>query len=117
MKLHLEMRFLKNLILILFVLTFSLSFQSCTKFQHSKRQETQRRKQFKKDKHKKDREAQQAYKDALKKHYDMQTTGTQKMMRETARKSQNAMEHKKPCFIKRWLTPKQKRGGTKRNTK
>ena len=111
------MRFLKKLILIIFVLTLGLSFQSCSKFTQSKRQETQRRKQFKKDKHKKDRAAQQAYKDALRNHYEKQSPSTQKMMRQTARKSQNAKEHRKECFIKRWFTPKQRKGGTKRNTK
>jgi uncharacterized protein HemX len=111
------MRFFKTLILIMFVLALNISFESCSKFQQSKRQETQRRKQFEKDKKKKDKEAEQAYQDALNRHYAMQDQGTKKMMRQTARKSQQLGEHKKECFIKRWFTPKQKKGKSNRNIK
>jgi hypothetical protein len=111
------MRLLKKLILIIFVLTLSVSFESCSKFQQSKRQEAQRRKQFEKDKKKRDKEAEQAYQDALNRHYAIQDQGTKKMMRQTAKKSQQLGEHKKENFLKRWFSPKQKKGKSKRNTK
>jgi hypothetical protein len=111
------MRFLKKLILIIFVLTLTLSFHSCSKFQQSKRQETQRRKQFEKDKKKKEEEAEKAYQDAINRHYAMQDQGTKKMMRQTAKKSQQVGEHKKDNFLKRWFSPKQKKSKSKRNVK
>jgi hypothetical protein len=111
------MRFLKKLILFIFVITLSLSIESCSKFQQSKRQETLRRKQFEKEKEKRDKEAEQAYQDALNRHYAMQDQGTKKMMRQTAKKSQHASEHKKDNFLKRWFSPKQKKSKSKRNVK
>jgi hypothetical protein len=111
------MRLLKKLILIIFVLTLSISFESCSKFQQSKRQEVQRRKQFEKDKKRRDKEAEQAYQDAINRHYAIQDQGTKKMMRQTAKKSQQVGEHKKEFFLKRWFSPKQKKSKSKRNTK
>jgi hypothetical protein len=111
------MRFLKKLILFAFVITLSTSIESCSKFQQSKRQEAQRRKLFEKDKKKRDKEAEQAYQDALNKHYAMQDQGTKKMMKQTAKKSQLAGEHKKENFLKRWFSPKQKKSKSKRNIK
>jgi hypothetical protein len=111
------MRLFKKLILILFVLTLCISFESCSKFQQSKRQEAQRRKQFEQDKKKKEKEAQQAYEDAINRHYQIQDQGTKKMMKQTARKSQQVGEHKKQNFLQRWFSPKQKKGKSKRNTK
>ena len=111
------MRFLKKFILILFVLSLIATTESCSKFQQSKRQETQRRKQLEKDKKKKEKEAEQAYADAINRHYAMQDQSTKKMMRQTARKSEQASEHKKQCFIVRWFSPKQKKGKSTRNTK
>jgi hypothetical protein len=111
------MRLLKKIILIIFVLSLSVQLESCSKFQQSKRQEAQRRKQFEKDKKKRDKEAEQAYQDAINRHYAIQDEGTKKMMRQTARKSQKVGEHKKEFFLKRWFSPKQKKGKSKRNTK
>ena len=111
------MRFLKKLILIIFVFTLILSFNGCSKFQQSKRQEIARRKQLEKDKKKKEQEAEKAYQDAINRHYAMQDEGTKKMMRQTARKSQQVKEHKKENFLQRWFSPKQKMSKSKRNTK
>jgi hypothetical protein len=111
------MRLLKKIFLIIFVLSLSVPIESCSKFQQSKRQEAQRRKQFEKDKKKRDKEAEQAYQDAINRHYAIQDEGTKKMMRQTARKSQQVGEHKKEFFLKRWFSPKQKKGKSKRNTK
>jgi uncharacterized lipoprotein YehR (DUF1307 family) len=111
------MRLFKKFILIIFVLTLCFSLESCSKFQQSKRQEAHRRKQFEKDKIKKDKDAEQAYKDAINRHYEIQDEGTKKMMRQTARKSQQVGEHKKQNILQRWFSPKQKKGKSKRNTK
>jgi hypothetical protein len=111
------MRFLTKLILLILITTLSTSFESCSKFQQSKRQEAQRRKQFEKEKKKRDKEAEQAYQDALNRHYAMQDQGTKKMMKQTARKSQQVGEHKKENFLKRWFSPKQKKSKSKRNVK
>jgi hypothetical protein len=99
------------------VLILSFNFQGCSKFQQSRRQEAKRRKQLEEDKSKREKEAQQAYEDAIKKHYNMQDQGTKKMMKQTARKSQFSGEHKKEFFLKRWFTPKQKKSKSKRNIK
>ncbi|HNW70936.1 MAG TPA: hypothetical protein PKI01_11070 [Bacteroidales bacterium] len=111
------MRFYRNIILLLLALTFTVSTESCSKFQQSKRQEAQRRKQFEKDKIQKEKEAEQAYEDAINRHYAMQDKSTQKMMKQTAKKSQDNREHKKDGFFKRLFTPKQKKGKPTRGAK
>ncbi|MEI6123677.1 MAG: hypothetical protein WCQ95_08615 [Bacteroidota bacterium] len=111
------MNIFKKFIFIVFTVVIAISFDGCSKFQQSKHQENARRKQFERDKKQKDKEAARAYKDAINRHYSMQDRNTQKMMRETAKKSQLAKDHKKPNFLKRWFTPKQKKGKSQRNAK
>ncbi len=111
------MNVFKKFIFIVLAITIVFSFDGCSKFQQSKHQENVRRRQFEKDKKQKDKEAQQAYKDAIERHYQMQDGNTKKMMRQTARKSEIAREHKKPNFLQRWFTPKKKKGKSQRNAK
>ncbi len=108
------MRFLRNIILTLLVFTLTISSESCSKFQQSKRQEAQRRKQFEKEKEQRDKEAEQAYEDAINRHYAIQDKNTKKMMKQTAKKSEMNREHKKDGFFKRLFTPKQKKTKSKR---
>ncbi|HOY32715.1 MAG TPA: hypothetical protein PKW80_12625 [Bacteroidales bacterium] len=103
------MRIFRIIILILLSLSFSVSLESCSKFQQSKRQEAQRRRQFEKEKKQRDREAEKAYKEALDRHYAIQDDNTQQMMKQTARKSQLNRDHKKEGFFKRLFAPKQRK--------
>ncbi|HNW90403.1 MAG TPA: hypothetical protein PKN48_12120 [Bacteroidales bacterium] len=98
----------------LLVFTLCISSESCSKFQQSKRQEAQRRKQFEKEKEQRDKEAEQAYEDAINRHYAIQDKNTKKMMKQTAKKSEMNREHKKDGFFKRLFTPKQKKTKSKR---
>jgi len=108
------MKILKNIIWIMLAITLCLPVVSCSKFQQSKRQEAQRRKQFEKEKQQREKEAEQAYEDAINRHYAIQDKGTQKMMKQTAKKSQDNREHKKDGFFKRLFAKKQKKGKTQR---
>lgn len=111
------MRFIRNLILLLLAFSFSVSTESCSKFQQSKHQEAQRRKKLEKDKIQKEKEAEKAYEEAINRHYAIQDNNTKKMMRQTAKKSQDKRENKKDGFFKRLFTPKQKKGKTQRIAK
>lgn len=111
------MSILKKLLLIFSVLGFLVMADSCTNMQKAKRQELHRRKQFEREKKSRDNEAQKAYEASIKKHYNMQTQSTKKMMKSTARQSQRYKDHKREFFLKRWFTPKHKRGNTKGNQK
>lgn len=82
---------------------------SCSKYSMMKREEKQRRKQQAKDQEQKELEAQAAYEQAVERHYAMQTKSTKKAMRQNMKKSIALKENKKPSFLKRWFTPKQKR--------
>ena len=111
------MSILKKLLLIFSILGMVLFADSCTNIQKAKRQEIHRRKQFEKEKKDRDREAQSAYEASIRKHYNMQTASTKKMMKSTARQSQRYKDHKREFFLKRWFTPKHRRGNTKGNQK
>ncbi len=111
------MNIFKRFIFIVLALVFAASFDGCSKFAQSKSQEHARRKQFERDKKKKDQAAQQAYEDAIRRNYGMQTKSTQRMMKQTARTSFAAKNNKKPNFLQRWFAPKQKRAKTNRNVK
>jgi len=111
------MRFLRNIILVIMVLTIALSGSGCSSFQQAKRQEAQRRKQFEKEKEQRDKEAEAAYEEAIQRHYAIQDRATKKMMKQTAKKSQMNREHKKEGFFKRLFTPKQKKTKSTRKEK
>lgn len=96
-------------VILCIALFFSLSLGSCSKFSQMKRQENQRRKKLEKENERKEKEAQKAYEAAIKRHYAIQDASTQKMMKQTARKSYNASHNKKECFLKRWFTPKHRK--------
>lgn len=102
------MKILFRVLLICTLLTLPLSF-GCSKYQVMKRQESQRRKAMDKEKTQRELEAQAAYEQAVERQYAMQTKETRKLMRENMKKSNALRENKKPNFLKRWFTPKQKR--------
>ena len=109
--------FLRNIILIVIIASFTCFVEGCTSFQKSKRQEAQRRKQFERDKKQKEKEAQEAYEEAIKRHYAIQDESTKKMMKQTAQLSQEKREHKKAGFFKRLFAPKQKKAKPNRAEK
>lgn len=111
------MSFLKKLFLLLLVLFVCITQQSCNKFQQSKKQQIKRQKQLEIDKERKEKEAEQAYNDAIMRHYSIQDQNTKKMMKQTSKKSYTDREHKREFFIKRWFSPKQKKSKSKRNYK
>jgi hypothetical protein len=86
----------------------------CSKYAVMKRQETQRRKEMVKEKERRELESQAAYEQAIERQYAMQTKETRKSMRQNMKKSTALRENKKPNFLKRWFTPKQKRAKTRR---
>lgn len=108
------MKFIRNIILVLLAFSLTISTESCSKFQQSKRQEAQRRKKTEKEKIQKEKEAEKAYEDAINRHYAIQGKTTQKMMKQTANKSQDVRENKKDGGLKKLFTPKQKKGKSKR---
>ncbi len=96
-------------ILILAVLLSLPLTYGCSKYQISKRQEKQRRKELAKEQERRDLEAQAAYEEALERHYAMQTKQTRKAMKQNMKKSIAHKENKKPNFLQRWFAPKQKK--------
>ena len=111
------MKLIQKILLFALIILLPLSFESCSKFAQSKRQEEKRRKDLVKEKAEREREAERAYEEAIQRHYDMQQKSTQKMMRRTARKSYRQSTGKKEFFLVRWFTPKQKKVKSNRNEK
>lgn len=108
------MKIIVRLLLFSFLLTLPFSF-GCSKYQMMKREENQRRKEMAKEKERRDLEAQAKYEGALERFYSMQTKETRKSMRQNMKKSQALKNNKKPSFLKRWFTPKQKKKPPKRD--
>jgi hypothetical protein len=108
------MKFIVRLLLISFLLTVPLSY-GCSKYQVMRRQENQRRKEMVKEKERRDLEDQAAYEQAMERHYSLQTKETRKAMRINMKKSIALKENKKPCFLIRWFTPKQKKKPPRNN--
>lgn len=104
------MKFFRNIILIILAAILCFSIESCSKFQQSRRQEAQRRREFEKEKKQRDKEAEEAYEAAIERQYAIQDAATKKMMKQTAKKSDAQREHKKEGFFKRLFTPKHKKG-------
>ena len=111
------MKGLKYAGLIFLLVSLTVPMNGCSKFSRMKRQENQRRKDLEKEKAQREKESQQAYEDAIKRHYEMQDKETQKMMKKTARKSARVNENRREFFLKRWFTPKQKKSKPNRNQK
>lgn len=103
-----KMKILVRVLLVCMVLTLPVSM-GCSKYTVMKRQEAQRRKEMDKEKEQRELEAQAAYEQAVERHYAMQTKETRKAMRENMKKSNALRENKRPNFLVRWFTPKQKR--------
>lgn len=102
------MKTISRILLLALFLSLPLSY-GCSKYQVMKRQEKQRRKELAKEQERRDLEAQAAYEEALERHYAMQTKETRKAMRQNMKKSIALKENKKPNFLQRWFTPKQKK--------
>ncbi|MCK9611676.1 MAG: hypothetical protein PHR81_09250 [Bacteroidales bacterium] len=104
------MRLFNKFVLIILILFVLLPVEGCSKFQQSKYQETQRRKKFEKEKKQREKEAEQAYEEAIERHYMIQDKSTRQLMKKNAKKSLAYKEHKKAGVLERLFTPKQKKG-------
>jgi hypothetical protein len=102
------MRAFAGILILSILLSLPMSF-GCSKYAVQKRQEKQRRKELAKEQERRDLEAQAAYEEALERHYAIQTKETRKVMRQNMKKSIAIKENKKPNFLQRWFTPKQKK--------
>jgi hypothetical protein len=102
------MKIIVRLMLVSFLLTLPVTY-GCSRFAIAKRQENKRRKELVKQNKEKELEAQAAYEEALERYYKMQDPKTRKEMRQNMKKSLAWKENKKPCFLVRWFTPKQRK--------
>jgi hypothetical protein len=102
------MKIIIRLLLISILLTLPYMY-GCSKFAIAKRQEEKRRRELVKTNREKELQAQKEYEDAVQRQYDMQDKATRKSMRKNMKKSMAWKQNKKPCFLIRWFTPKQKR--------
>ena len=103
------MKYIIKIVAVCVLVSVGGTFTSCSKYAQQKRQEKQRRKDLAKEQERRDLEAQQAYEEALERHYAMQTKETRKSMRKNMKKSIALKENKKPNFLQRWFTPKHKK--------
>jgi hypothetical protein len=103
------MRYFIKIVVLCFLFTVGGTFTSCSKYAQQKRAEKQRRNDLAKEQERRDLEAQQAYEEALERHYAMQTKETRKSMRKNMKKMVALKENKKTNFLQRWFTPKRKK--------
>jgi len=113
---------LNIIVIFLIAISSSFSLSSCSKFSQMKHDEAKRHKKFEKDQKNQKKEEEAAYTAAVQKNFDMQQPQTQKMMRETAKKSekyQRQLNHKKEFFLVRWwnaiFKPSRQKKPSKRN--
>lgn len=102
------MKIVTRILLLAMFLSLPATY-GCSRFYVQKQQEKKRRKELVKEQERRDLEAQAAYEEALERHYAMQTKETRKSMRSNMKKSIALKENKKPNFLQRWFTPKQKK--------